>query len=315
LLYNILLDHWHSPAHRLVLPLALGAVAWVGIARLLNAHRLEITSALLNTSALLLVLIDFFKSESNISQPLSFLPAVCAVAILRLNHLKREALPPVQGIIGGICLFVAWPAALLNAFPQYSIDLLALSAGVGFAIATMRNQVAAIYCWGWTVVSLFCYGVLLLQGDSSVFHHYRFEGILLVALLAGIALKRPRLATRFEAGKLDNPLSWLACCVLSIWATHLTVDCFGWRGVSVLWTVLGFGLVSFGLWVRRVTSRQAGFLLLTLALGKLFFVDVWDFTTFMRVVSFVALGLALVVLGLFYHRFAPALKKLIDEGE
>ena len=74
-------------------------------------------------------------------------------------------------------------------------------------------------------------------------------------------------------------------------------------------------MVSFGLMVNRVTSRQAGFLLLSLALLKLFFVDVWDFTTFMRVVSFIALGLALVVLGLFYHRFAPALKRLIKVEE
>lgn len=315
LLYHILLDYWYSPAYRLVLPLALGAVVWVGISRILNAHRLEITASFLNTAALALVLIDFFESGSNIPQILSFLPAACAVAVLRLNHVGREAVPPVQGLIGGVCLFVAWPAALLNAYPQFSIDLLALSALVGFAIAATRKQVAAIYCWGWSLLSLFCFGALLWRGDSSLFHGYRFEGIVLVVLFAYIALKRPLLPPQFHPGKMDGLLSWVACGVLSVWATNLTVEVFGWRGVSVLWTVLGFGLVSFGLLVRRVTSRKAGFLLLTFALAKLFLVDVWDFTTFMRVVSFVALGLALVVLGLFYHRFAPALKKLMDEEE
>ena len=83
----------------------------------------------------------------------------------------------------------------------------------------------------------------------------------------------------------------------------------------MLWTVLGFAFVSAGLWQRLHILRVSGFALLVLSLGKLFTHDVWDFTTFMRVVSFIVLGAALIVLGLFYNKFAEAIKALLDDEE
>ena len=59
--------------------------------------------------------------------------------------------------------------------------------------------------------------------------------------------------------------------------------------------------------------RHCGFALLGLALLKLFAVDVWDFDAFTRVASF--LGLALVLLGFFYNKFAEVLKKLLERDE
>ena len=56
------------------------------------------------------------------------------------------------------------------------------------------------------------------------------------------------------------------------------------------------------------------FALLGLALLKLFAVDVWDFDAFTRVASFLALGLALVLLGFFYNKFAEVLKKAARTG-
>ena len=310
-----LLGQWYPDLFLQVLPLAVSSVALVVIARFVKAHRLEITGSVLNVVALALVGVDLLRAESVISQGISFVPAATALATLWVIRFKRDPGVTLQGIITACCLFIAWPAALLNAVPQHAIDLMALSAGIGFFVAMKRKEAAPVYCWGWTLVSLIAYGAMLLGGPSSLLHSHRFEGFALVFLLAGIAMKRPRVTGDIQASELEKPLAWLACAVLSVWATHITVDIYGWKAVAVLWTILGFGMVSFGLMVSRVTSRQAGFQLLLLALLKLFFVDVWDFTTFMRVVSFIALGLALVVLGLFYHRFAPALKRLIEVDE
>lgn len=310
-----MLAQWYPEATRQVLPIGIGSVMWVAIARLVRAERLEITGSVLNWIALTGVIADLLRADSVISQTVSFVPAAAALATLGVIQFRRDAKTTAQGFLTATCLFIAWPAALLNAVPHYAIDLMAISAVAGFTVAMKRQQVAPVYCWGWTLVSLIVYGAVLIGGPASSFHGYRLEGIALVALLAGIAMKTPRLPRDHQANLLEGALSWLACVFLSVWATHLTVDYIGRKGVAVLWTVLGFGLVSFGLMVNRVVSRQAGFLLLALALLKLFFMDVWDFTTFMRVVSFIALGLALVVLGLFYHKFAPALKRLIEADE
>lgn len=315
LIFYKMLELWQLLASQKVMILALGAVGFVGIARMLKTTRIEITASMLNVASLGLVLFDFYKGEGHIAKAVSFVPAVASVALLRLIHWGRDGSGSPQALLVGICFFVAWPAALLNAVPEFSIDLLAASAALGFVLAAYRGQSPPIYCWGWTVVSIFCYTILLLEGNSSILHGYQFEGILLVILLGGIAIKRPQLPNYGPQATVECCLSWLACIVLSIWATHISVDIFGWKSSAVLWTTLGFGLVSFGLLGNRITSRQAGFLLLTFALAKLFLVDVWDFAAFARVISFVALGLALVVLGLFYHRFAPVLKRMIDSDE
>ena len=83
----------------------------------------------------------------------------------------------------------------------------------------------------------------------------------------------------------------------------------------LLWTLLGFAAVTAGLWMRLRVVRQAGFALLALALVKVFAVDVWDFNAFMRVVSFMVLGCALILLGLFYNKFTDVLKRLIEEDK
>jgi uncharacterized membrane protein len=303
-----MLNQWYPGLPRQMVPLAVFSVSLVGIARWAGAYRLEITGSILNVIALGLVGADLVRAESVISQAISFIPAAAALITLGVIRFKRDSGASPQGLIVASCLFIAWPAAILNAVPQHAIDLLALSAGIGFLAAMKRDQAAPIYCWGWMLVSLVAYGTVIFSGPSSTLHSHRFEGFALVLLLVGIAMQRPRSPADLPV----STLSWLACVILSIWTTHITVDTLGWKAVSVVWTVLGFGMVSFGLLLNRVTSRQAGFLLLSLALLKLFFADVWDFTTFMRVISFIALGLALVVLGLFYHRFAPALKRLIE---
>ena len=110
-------------------------------------------------------------------------------------------------------------------------------------------------------------------------------------------------------------LAGLACLITTLWATQMLVWRLGWKPTAVLWTVLGFAFVSAGLWQRLHILRVSGFALLVLSLGKLFTHDVWDFTTFMRVVSFIVLGAALIVLGLFYNKFAEAIKALLDDEE
>ena len=114
---------------------------------------------------------------------------------------------------------------------------------------------------------------------------------------------------------IRHALMLAASALLALWSSQLLIWHFDWKPVAILWTALGFGLVSAGLWRKLSALRHAGFALLAVALVKLFAVDVWDFGTFIRIAAFLALGVALVVLGFFYNRFADALKKLFEGDE
>lgn len=126
------------------------------------------------------------------------------------------------------------------------------------------------------------------------------------------------MATTGAFGELADPrirsvVSWMTVAASALWVTRGTVVAFdGWKPVAVSWTLLGFLLVTAGLAGRLLPLRVGGFLVLGAALAKVFAVDVWDFNAFLRVVAFIVLGVALLLLGLFYHRFAPMLRSLFE---
>jgi uncharacterized membrane protein len=132
--------------------------------------------------------------------------------------------------------------------------------------------------------------VLTLVGKWRPVSFYQFED--------------PRALTALFAG--------LMCSFMAAWASQMLVWRFDWKPAAVLWTILGFIFVSAGLWQRLHIVRVFGFILLVASLAKLFISDVWDFTAFMRVASFIILGVALILLGLFYNKFAPTIKALLD---
>lgn len=137
-------------------------------------------------------------------------------------------------------------------------------------------------------------------------------GLVPLALLAMPFLARDKwLALR----DVRSAILLSGCAALALWSTHALVWYADWKPVAVLWTILGFALVSTGLWRKLAALRHAGFALLAIAVAKLFISDVWDFATFYRVSAFLALGVALVVLGFFYNRFAEVLKKLLESEE
>ncbi|MES2476353.1 MAG: DUF2339 domain-containing protein [Verrucomicrobiota bacterium] len=110
-------------------------------------------------------------------------------------------------------------------------------------------------------------------------------------------------------------LTGSAAALFALWTTQQLVWRMDWHPVAVLWTLLGFAFVSVGLWRGIGQLRFAGIALLVLALGKLFLIDVWDFSAFMRVISFILLGICLIVLGLFYNRFSEALTALVKQRD
>lgn len=112
---------------------------------------------------------------------------------------------------------------------------------------------------------------------------------------------------------IAGPAAALAYAAAALSANQMLVWRPDWTATAVLWTLLGFAAVSVGFWPRLRAMRQMGFLLLGMALIKIFAVDAWDFTAFMRVVSFIVLGAAQILLGLFYNKFASVLKRLLEE--
>jgi uncharacterized membrane protein len=76
-------------------------------------------------------------------------------------------------------------------------------------------------------------------------------------------------------------------------------------GLSVLWATIGSVLTVGGLWRNRASLRLAGLGLLGVVTLKVFIVDLASLDIAYRVLSFVALGVLLLVAAYLYGRMQP----------
>jgi uncharacterized membrane protein len=72
--------------------------------------------------------------------------------------------------------------------------------------------------------------------------------------------------------------------------------------LSMLWLVWALGLLGAGLWKKSQTIRWQALVLLGVVIGKVFLFDLSFLERFYRIVSFLLLGLALMLISFYYQR-------------
>jgi uncharacterized membrane protein len=73
--------------------------------------------------------------------------------------------------------------------------------------------------------------------------------------------------------------------------------------MTASWSVLALALFGAGIVLRERVYRWLGLAVLALALGRVFVIDVWKLETLFRILSFMALGVALLLLGFIYNKY------------
>jgi uncharacterized membrane protein len=76
----------------------------------------------------------------------------------------------------------------------------------------------------------------------------------------------------------------------------------GQTGVSALWAVVGLALLSIGLWRGSRNVRIGGLVLFGIALAKLFLYDLSALSAMARALSFLGVGLVLLLAAFLYQR-------------
>ena len=79
--------------------------------------------------------------------------------------------------------------------------------------------------------------------------------------------------------------------------------------ITAGWAALAFISLLAGLALHDRRYRWFGLLVLGCAIGRVMFIDVWRLATIYRVLSFMALGVVLIVLGYIYTRYQEQIKK------
>lgn len=84
--------------------------------------------------------------------------------------------------------------------------------------------------------------------------------------------------------------------------------------LSVLWTLFSVGLVVYGFRMHAKKARLAAFALFGLTMFKVFVVDMSNYSTPYRIISFILLGLVLVGTSFLYHRFKDRIQATLAEA-
>lgn len=79
--------------------------------------------------------------------------------------------------------------------------------------------------------------------------------------------------------------------------------------LTVGWTVLGFVVLVLGFVLRERMHRWTGLAMLGLAIARVGIYDFWRLDTLHQILSALALGVALVVLGFIYNRYQETIRK------
>ncbi len=168
-----------------------------------------------------------------------------------------------------------------------------------------RNFELLLFGGAYTIAGLVKFW-LPIEGTSSIYLPTLVAILLLLAQqrIAKHLPERYRLQPEVHCGTIIlGALSlWL---FVSRWILQMADGFYLTAG----WSVLVLAFFIFGMALRERIYRWLGLAVLACAAGRVVFVDVWNLQTIYRVLSFMALGIVLLVLGFIYNRYQEKIKE------
>ncbi|HEY5911910.1 MAG TPA: DUF2339 domain-containing protein [Verrucomicrobiae bacterium] len=122
------------------------------------------------------------------------------------------------------------------------------------------------------------------------------------------AAKRLSDRYRFDA-RIHGAIIFIGGLSVWIFCTRWVMDVASGFYLTASWSLLALAFFTCGIVVRERVYRWLGLGLLACALGRIVIFDVWKLETLYRILSFMALGIVLLVLGFVYSKYQEKIKE------
>ncbi|MDB6129964.1 MAG: Membrane protein-like protein, partial [Verrucomicrobiales bacterium] len=209
--------------------------------------------------------------------------------------------------VAAILMALWWVLNYIRAREQ--IWVFCAAGGVIFALAGWRKSQEALlfsmvfFASGWISLIL----VLLNNPQNALY----WPNLLCIFLLAGLQRVARHWPNHYSVPRGVHPATMLTCG-LTLWlylSQWVTVVAQGHSYITASWAGLALLIFATGFILRERTYRWLGLIILAADLGRVVMFDVWKLETLYRILSFMALGIALLVLGFVYNKFQEKIKE------
>jgi uncharacterized membrane protein len=189
-------------------------------------------------------------------------------------------------------LFERLPHPALKGFGSVLFAIVGVRLLVNLEVLRYEPRGLPIFNW-----LLYTYGIPVLCCLAGAYALRRVEGrrlapaAVLLALVLTFWLINLEIADAYSAGRF----------IELDFSRHLERDLVR----SLAWGVYAVALLGLGIWRATPRLRLVSLVFLSLTVGKVFLYDLAMLTGLYRVLSFLALGLALIMVSMIYQRYVP----------
>jgi uncharacterized membrane protein len=212
-----------------------------------------------------------------------------------------------------IALLYRWTALVMTIWwvcdyipARERIWLLALLGLLMFLFAGLyRSREILLSSAAFTLTALALFWLPLIEAPKVY-----WPNLIVILILLGQRQIAKRLPEYYD---LDSRVHATAIIIggLSLWLFLTRWVCQNASGfyLTASWSALALGLFTVGMMLRERVYRWLGLGILAFALGRIVIFDVWKLETLYRILSFMALGIVLLVLGFIYNKYQEKIKE------
>jgi len=236
-----------------------------------------------------------------------------SIGAVRWFQRKADAGESVRTPLLQIALLYRWAALVMTIWwvceyipARERIWLLALLGLLMFLFAGLyRSREILLSSAAFTLTALALFWLPLLEAPTVY-----WPNLVVIVILLGQRQMAKHLPEYYD---LDSRVHAAVIMVggLSLWLflTRWVCQHAGGFYLTASWSVLALVLFTVGMALRERMYRWLGLGVLAFALGRIVIFDVWKLETLYRILSFMALGIVLLVLGFIYNKYQEKIKE------
>jgi hypothetical protein len=254
------------------------------------------------------------------TKPLWYFPLapIAAFGLLSFGAVRwfqrqADASEPARTPLLQIALLYRWAALVMTVWwvceyipARERIWLLALLGLLMFLFAGLyRSREILLSSAAFTLTALALFWLPLLEAPTVY-----WPNLVVIVILLGQRQMAKRLPEYYD---LDSRVHAAVIMVggLSLWLFLTRWVCQNASGfyLTASWSALALVFFAVGMVLRERVYRWLGLGVLAFALGRVVIFDVWKLETLYRILSFMALGIVLLVLGFIYNKYQEKIKE------